>query len=61
MREIPGLDDEVIALVPVAEAPKSRLMEAISLSAWINCPPRGGRCFERNSGISFWGVIGYPK
>jgi hypothetical protein len=61
MREIPGLEEEVIALAPVAEAPKSRLIEAISLSAWMNSPPIAGRCLERNSGISFWGVMGYPK
>src|SRR4030067_1987673 len=61
MREICWLDEEVMALAPVAEAPKSRLMEAISLSAWINSPPEAGRCLERYSGISFWGVMGYPK
>jgi hypothetical protein len=33
MREIPGLEEEVMALAPVADAPKSRLIEAISLSA----------------------------
>jgi hypothetical protein len=33
LREIPGLDEEVIALLPQAEAPRSILEAAISLSA----------------------------
>jgi hypothetical protein len=61
MREIPGLEEDVIALAPVAEAPRRKLIEAISLSAWMNSPPNGGRCLERYSGMSFWGVMGYPK
>jgi hypothetical protein len=33
---MPGLEDEVMALAPQALAPSSMLMEAISLSAWMN-------------------------
>jgi len=33
MREIPGLEEEVMALAPVADAPRTMLIEAISLSA----------------------------
>jgi hypothetical protein len=61
INEIPGLEEEVIALIPAADAPKSILMDATSLSAWMNSPPNLGRCLERYSGISFCGVMGYPK
>jgi hypothetical protein len=37
-------------------------IEATSLSAWMNTPPsRLESLSDIYSGISFWGVIGYPK
>jgi hypothetical protein len=43
-------------------APIAIWMEAISLSAWIKTPPSSFESLsDMYSGISFWGVIGYPK
>jgi len=39
---MPGLDEEVIARAPTAEAPKTMLMAASSLSLCTNCPPTSG-------------------
>jgi len=58
MSEIPGLEEEVIARAPPAEAPKIMLMEATSLSAWMKHPSASDICLEKYSGISFWGVMG---
>jgi hypothetical protein len=51
--DIPGPEDDVIALAPEAEAPSIMLIEAISLSAGMKVPPTLGRFFARYSGISF--------
>src|SRR5208337_2909270 len=37
------------------------LLAATSLSACRNVPPTCGSLADRYSGISFWGVMGYPK
>ena len=42
---IPGLEDEVIARLPVAATPYTMLMAAISLSACKNVPPIFGIFF----------------
>ena len=47
-----------MARAPQTAAPKTMLMAAISLSAWMKVPPTSGRRPERYSGISFWGVMG---
>ena len=36
---MPGLEEEVMARKPQALAPRSMLIEAISLSAWMKVPP----------------------
>jgi hypothetical protein len=58
MREMPGLEEEVMARAPAAEAPRSMLMEATSLSAWMKQPSTLARFLDRYSGMSFWGVMG---
>jgi len=35
MSDMPGLDEDVMARFPVAAAPSTMLIEAISLSAWM--------------------------
>ncbi len=61
-RLMPGLEEVVITLPPAILAPMTMLMAAISLSAWVKDAPSS---FESRSamysGVSFWGVIGYPK
>jgi hypothetical protein len=62
LRLIPGPEEEVIALPPAMLAPMTIWIEATSLSAWMNTPPsRLESLSDIYSGISFWGVIGYPK
>jgi hypothetical protein len=62
LRLIPGPEEEVIALPPAMLAPMTIWTEAISLSAWIKTPPSSfGSLSDIYSGISFWGVMGYPK
>ena len=56
-----GLEDEVMTLDPVDEAPMVILMAATSLSDCTNTPPAMGRFSDMYSPSSFWGVIGYPK
>jgi len=61
LREIPGLEEEVMARAPAALAPTTMCMAATSLSDWTKTPP--STCRRRSdmySGISFCGVIGYP-
>jgi hypothetical protein len=36
------------------------LMEATSLSPWMKTPCTSGILLAKYSGISFWGVMGYP-
>jgi hypothetical protein len=62
LRLIPGPEEEVITLPPAMLAPITIWMEAISLSAWTKTPPSSFESLsDMYSGISFWGVIGYPK
>ena len=61
MREMPGDEEEVMARAPAAAAPRSMLMEATSLSAWMKQPSTFANSLDKNSGMSFCGVIGYPK
>ena len=59
LREIPGLDDEVMERTPAALAPITIWIAAISLSDWMKTPP--STCRKRSdmySGISFCGVMG---
>ena len=61
LREIPGLEEEVMARAPAALAPRTMLMAAISLSAWMKVPPSTRRMFSAMYSVSsFWGVMGYP-
>jgi len=39
---MPGLEELVIALLPTAEAPKTMLIAANSLSLWTNTLPSSG-------------------
>ena len=55
---MPGEDEEVIALAPAAEAPKTILIAANSDSLWIKTLPISCILFDIYSGISFCGVIG---
>jgi len=58
-REIPGLEDDVMARAPAAEAPSTILMAAISLSAWMKVPPLARRMLSAMYSVSsFWGVMG---
>jgi hypothetical protein len=62
LRLIPGPEEEVIALPPAMLAPITIWMEATSLSAWMKTPPSNLESLsDIYSGISFWGVMGYPK
>jgi len=58
LRDTPGLEEEVKARTPQAAAPKSMLAAATSLSACTNSPPASGMALDRNSGMSFCGVMG---
>ena len=59
LREIPGLEDEVMERAPAALAPATMWMAAISLSDWMKTPPSTlRRCSDMYSGISFCGVMG---
>ncbi len=49
----PGLEVEVMHLTPVAAAPKTMLMEAISLWDCTNTLPRCGNSRANHSVISF--------
>ena len=58
LRLMPGDEELVMARMPVAAAPRTMLMEAISLSPWRNTPPTSSMRLDMYSGISFWGVMG---
>ena len=59
IRLMPGLEDAVMARLPVAEAPKTMLMAASSLSAWMKVPADLRACSSAAaSAISLAGVIG---
>jgi len=59
LREMPGLDEDVMARAPAALAPSTMLTAAISLSAWMKVPPSAWRmCSAMYSVSSFWGVMG---
>ena len=55
---MPGPEEPVMALTPLVAAPYTMLMDATSLSPWMNTPPTSGRRAERYSGISLCGVMG---
>jgi hypothetical protein len=57
---MPGLEDEVIALAPATEAPKTIFIAASSDSACTKTPPACGILFDMYAVSSFCGVIGYP-
>jgi len=59
LRLIPGLDEEVMALLPVMLAPITMLIAASSLSAWMKTPPSISESLDAMYSVSsFWGVIG---
>jgi hypothetical protein len=61
-KDIPGEEEEVIALTPDADAPSTIFIAAISDSACTNTPPSIlGIRLAMYADISVCGVIGYPK
>ena len=58
--EIPGPELAVIALAPLALAPRATEIPAISSSICINVPPCFGKSTLSSWAISLLGVIGYP-
>ncbi len=55
---MPGPDEEVMTLSPVAAPPNTIALEASSLSACMNTPPRSQMCSDIYSPISDCGVMG---
>ena len=58
IRLMPGLDEVVNTISPVAAAPKIMLLAASSLSACRKVPFTSGIRRERYSATSDWGVMG---